>query len=395
MDEDFTLLKNMAICFDKKIIDIATHTKLQKKYPDATLFDLKDQILMPGLINSHVHLEFSSNRAELKLGSFVSWLKSVIKSRDQLLAKCGTKCIDEALKYILESGTTTIGAISSFGLDLNMCAISPLNVVYFNEVLGSTPSAVDIIYSDFLQRVQESKKMSSSSFIPAISIHSAYSTHPVLAKKALELAKEEDMVVSTHFMESMSEREWMDKGEGEFKEFFESFLPNSSPMIKPLEYIELFKDIKTLFTHCTKATESEIDAIIEQNGSITHCPRSNRYLGCGRLEIEKLPEFHLATDGLSSNNSLSLWDEMRAALMLHSQAPMQEFSKRLLKSVTLNPAIALGLKKGAIKIGYDSDFILVDIPEGLEDEDDLALSLILGTNRVNTLFINGKKLNRD
>ena len=392
MDEEFTILEDMAICFDEMVKEIGKADALKAKYPNASFDDLGNTLLMPGLINTHIHLEFSSNKGELKFGNFVTWLESVIQKRDDLLATSKDGAIEHALKEIQYSGTTTIGAISSFGLDLNPCVESRLNVVYFNEVLGSTPSAVDLIYSDFLQRLNSSKERKSDSFIPAISVHSPYSTHPILAKKVINDAKKEGMIISTHFMESDAERKWLDSTEGEFRRFFESFLPNPSPMIEPLEYIELFRGAKTLFTHCTKASDEEIEAILDQGGSITHCPRSNRYLGNGRLQIEKLPNFHLATDGLSSNDSLSLWDEMRGALMMHHLAPLEKFSKKLLKSVTLYAAKALGLKKGTLKEGYDGDLIALSIPKGAKDLEGLVPSLILYTDSAENIYIRGEKL---
>ena len=392
MDEDFTILKDKAICFDKSIKEIGKADELRAKYPNASFDDLGESLLMPGLINTHIHLEFSSNKGDLKFGNFVTWLESVIQKRDVLLAASKDGAIEIALKEILSSGTTTIGAISSFGLDLDLCVESRLNVIYFNEVLGSTPSAVDFIYSDFLQRLNSSKKRKRDSFIPAVSIHSPYSTHPILAKKAISDAKKEGMIISTHFMESDAERMWLERGEGEFRRFFESFLPNPSPMIEPLEYIKLFRGTKTLFTHCTKASDEEIEAILDQGGAITHCPRSNRYLGNGKLEIEKLPNFNLATDGLSSNDSLSLWDEMRGALMMHSMAHLEELSKKLLQSVTINAAKALGLKKGALKEGYDSDLISISMPKGVNRVEDLALELILYTKDLEYIYIAGEKV---
>ncbi len=392
MDENFTILEDKAICFDKSIKEIGDFEELKSRYSDAVVEDLKDLVLMPGLINTHVHLEFSDNQADLEFGDFLTWLKSVIQNRDDLLKRCQSDCIDKALDDIKRGGTTTIGAISSFGHDLKSCVKTPLNVVYFNEVLGSTPAAVDIIYNDFLERFEKSLSFKSDSFIPAISIHSPYSTHPILAQKVLQLARKKDLTISTHFMESDAERAWLDKGSGDFEEFFKTFLENPKPMISPLEYIRLFSGLKTLFTHCTKANSSEIKAILDQGGIITHCPRSNRYLGNGRLEIEKIEEFHLATDGLSSNDSLSLWDEMRGALMMHYKAPLKEFSKKLLKSVSTNPADALNLKKGRLEKGFDSDLIALKIPKGLKDKNQLALFLILHTKEAKSIYIRGEKL---
>ncbi len=392
MDELFEIVENGAICFDEKIVAIGNAEELRSRYGEAEFEDFGDAIIMPGLINAHTHMEFSANRSQLRLGSFIGWLESVIEKREGLIAQCEAKqCIDRVLDAILESGTTTIGAISSFGLDLEPCAKSPINVIYFNEVLGSNPAVVDAMYGEFLERFERSRRYASKSFIPAISVHSPYSTHPILIKKVLERAKDEDIVVSTHFMESKEEREWLDRGEGAFAEFFKGFVPDPKPLIKPLEYIELFKGVSTIYTHCTEANEVEIEAILAQDQAITHCPRSNRYLGSSRLAIEKLPAFHLATDGLSSNDSLSLWDEMRGALMLHSDLDLADLAKRLLLGSTREAGRALGLKRGVIKEGYESDLIVVPLSEETE-ESMLAISLILHTKRVEAVYIGGERI---
>ncbi len=389
--EKFEILEDQAICFDKKIIDIDSLEVLKGRYPQAEIIENRENsVLMPGLINAHVHLEFSANRDTLKYGDFISWLKSVIEYRDDLNSECnGGVCIKKALDKIKKSGTTTIGAISSFGVDLEACVNSPLNVVYFNEVLGSNPATVDALYSDFYERLNLSKKYKNKNFIPAISVHSPYSTHPILAKKALSIAKDENMVVSTHFMESKAERDWLDKADGDFVEFFAPFAPYAKPVNEPISYIELFLELQTLFTHVNKATDEELD-IMQKIGTITHCPISNRLLGNGKLDISKIDNFTLATDGLSSNNSLSMWDEMRGALMMHHDEELHQLAQKLIKSSTLNGALALNLNKGVIQNDKDSDFIVIELSKSIKNLNDLPLSLILHTKNIKESWIDGE-----
>ncbi len=389
-NEKFDVLRESAICFSDKIEDVGSVEVLQELYPDATYHDSgKNSVLMPGLINPHVHLEFSANTTSLKYGDFIPWLQSVIEHRDDLQSKCGDVCIEEALEAIMISGTTTIGAVSSFGADMEACVKTPLNVVYFNEVLGSNPAAVDTLYGDFMGRLEESRRHASKNFIPAISVHSPYSTHFILARKAIKDAKYFDMLVSTHFMESQAERDWLDSASGDFKAFFEPFAPNAKPVNEPAEYLLLFEGVKTLFTHASKASDKELEKM-QTLGSITHCPRSNRLLGNGRLDIEKLENFTLGTDGMSSNDSLSLWDEMRAALMLHHQAPIEKLAKRLILASTVEGAKALGLNKGVIEEGKDADLIMIRLPDGVEDDESLALALVMFTKAVQEVYVAGK-----
>ncbi len=392
--DDFEIIKDGAICFDKKIVDIGKAEEIINKYKDATLTKCgENSVLMPGLINAHVHLEFSANKTSLRYGDFIPWLNSVIKNRDDILRDGGEECIERELDSMLHSGTTTLGAISSFGDDFNPCLKTPQKVIYFNEILGSRPDAVDVLFDNFKSRLYQSEDNKSEKFIPAISIHSPYSTHPVLTKNVLDIARKKSYLVSTHFMESQAEREWLDSGSGNFVEFFNSFMPNARPLSSALEYLNLFYDTNALFTHCTKATYDEIQKIKELGGFITHCPVSNRLLNSGRLEIENIDKdmLNLATDGLSSNISLSLWDEMRAALMLHSQANIDKLSKRLLKMSTKNAAEALGLNNGVLEIGKDADILVVKLADKLIN-DDLATQLILHTKKAEKIYINAEEI---
>ncbi len=391
-NDDFEILRDCALCFDEKILALGEAKELQERYPEADYHDSgENSVLMAGLINPHVHLEFSANKTNLKYGDFIPWLQSVIEHRDDLQSKCGDACIDEALNAIMISGTTTIGAVSSFGADMQACVKTPLNVVYFNEVLGSNPAAVDTLYGDFMGRLEESRRFESKNFIPAISVHSPYSTHFILARKAIQDAKDFGMLVSTHFMESQAERDWLDKAEGDFKRFFEPFAPNAKPINEPEEYLSLFEGVKTLFTHATKATDKELEKM-QELGSITHCPRSNRLLGNGRLSLEKLASFTLGTDGMSSNDSLSLWDEMRAAIMIHHQASLEKFAERLIVAVTQEGAAALGLNKGVIAAGRDADLIMIALPDSVEDDASLALALVMFAKEASAVYVEGKKV---
>ena len=394
-NEDFEIIEEGAVLFDQNILEVGKSEDLKAKHPTATVIETpKNSVILPGLINSHVHLEFSANQSMLRYGDFIPWLRSVIKHREELSALATTELITCKLQEMLKSGTTTLGAISSFGADLEACSQTPQRVVYFNEVLGSVPSAVDAMYGDFRGRLESSKEFTCNRFIPAVSVHSPYSTHPILAKKALQIAREEKCVVSTHFMESPAERTWVDEGSGDFETFFSAFNPHAKPMCSAMEYLDLFDQNRTLFTHGVQATNQELQAIAKQKATLTHCPVSNRLLGVGKLDIEAVQKHNinltLGTDGLSSNISLSLWDEMRSALMMHPELELSSLAKTLLQSVTCNASKALQLPCGVLEKERYSDLIVATLPQACEKED-VALQLILHTHQTHLTFIDGEK----
>ena len=387
-------LQNRAIAFGEKIEEIDTFEALLDKYPDAKrIKSAPYTVIYPGFINTHVHLEFSANRTSLRYGAFMPWLDSVIANRDELLQECDNSVMEHEINEMLNSGITSFGAISSFGTELEVCENAPQRVVFFNELIGSNPMYADMLYNDWLERLEASTQTEPSSKItPAVAIHAPYSVHPVILQKAITEAKKRKIPLTTHFLESQAEREWLEKGEGPFKAFFEKYFNTSTPVTTVEEFIHAFDHYPALFVHAVQANKEELDHLASKGHSIAHCPRSNRYLGVGRLKIESLPlPFSVATDGLSSNDSLSLLDEMRAALMLHHDLEIKRLAQSLIDAVTIKAARALQLDAGEIKVGKAADFALLTLPDIPQSDEEIALWSILHTKKASSVYIAGEQ----
>lgn len=470
-DDDFQILENKSIVFDEKIVKIGDFSELVQEFSNAEIFDYSDCVAMPGLINTHTHLEYSANVTNLAFGDFIEWLKSVILNRNELSQKATTELISKKLNEIRESGTTCIGEISSFGVDLKACANADIRVVFFNEILGTNETNLKANFDNFLERLNASlntakkekidvkfdanfnaqttlttdknakfnapksntKQTSNLSkfltnldenpvqndanpsqisadfstqnddiysahssnkqpkFIPAISIHSPYSTHPNLAHQALKIAREENLLVSTHFLESIHEKKWLKKGSGKFAYFLGSFNPNARPLYTQNSFLAMFAGIKTLFTHCVFVENfAKFDPKFH---SIAHCVFSNRLLGQKCLNLKKVRKnglkFSIGTDGLSSNISLNLWDELRANLLAHPKIELNKLAKMLLIAATKDGANALNLDAGEIKIGKIADIGVFDSLD-VKNPSQLALQLILHTKKAQITFIGGQ-----
>ncbi len=388
-----SVLQNQAIAFDKQIKKIAPFDELIDQFPNAEVTTLRENsLLMAGLINAHVHIEFSANKTELTYGDFVKWLYSVIENREELIDNCKQECMNKAIDSMLDSGITTFGAVSSHGLDLESCVNAKQNVVFFNELIGSQAVMADALFGDFLSRLDSSKTIKRDGFYPAVAIHSPYSVHPILIKKALEIVKNENLKLTAHFMESQAEREWLDNSDGDFKEFFTNLLKQDSNVSGSKEFLEHFNKHNALLTHVVKANEDELNTIAKDSQTVIHCPISNRLLGNGAIDLETLKKKNirwiLATDGLSSNYSLNLFEEMKIALFMHSDTPLNTLAKELIRSVTVDASNALGLNKGDIKEGKDSDMIVLDLDK--TPNEDIALHLILQNYNISNIIINGE-----
>lgn len=387
-------VQNQAVAFTETIKDIGTLEELIERYPDAKIIQTEpNSILYPGFINTHVHLEFSANKTSLAYGDFKPWLDSVIDHRDDLMEACDNEIMMQECKNMLRSGITTFGAISSFGNELEVCEKTPQRVVFFNELIGSNAMYADMLYGDFQERVRASQSCDKSSRItPAVAIHSPYAVHPILLQKAVNVAKKNNMPISAHFLESQAEREWLESSSGTLRAFFLKYFNTSNTVTNIKEFMHAFDTYPTHFTHCVLATEDELNYLAQKGHSVAHCPRSNRYLGCGRLAIEDLPlPFTVATDGLSSNDSLNIFDELKAAIMLHNDIPIQELSEKLLRAVTGDAAEILDLNCGKIEVDKLADFAVITLPEAPKRTEELALWSILHTKEASEVYIEGEK----
>ena len=393
--KDRGFLEDYGIVFNEKIIKIAPLDELKKEFLELEIINYgQNSVLYPGFINPHVHLEFSANRATLNYGSYIEWLNSVIEYREELIQRANNRVIEDSALSMLKSGVTTFGEISSFGIELNVCKNLKQRVIFFNEIIGSNPGIVDAMFSDFKNRLQASINAKSNTLIPAVAIHSPYSVHPILIREVLKIAKEKNLLTTAHFLESKAEREWLEEAKGDFLQFFKNFSNTTKPINTIENFLNAFNDHPTLFTHAVHAKPQEIEYINKYKHSIIHCPRSNRLLNCGKLDISNIDNLTLGTDGLSSNYSLSILDELKAALTMHTEYNPKELALKLIEAVTINPSKALKLNIGRIKEGFFADFAILKIPKDLKNEEEanIALHSIIHNDKAYAVYINGEKL---
>ena len=210
-DDDLRVVHNGAVVFGEQIRQIASLDVIKKISAAGGNRPGPNSVLMPGLINAHVHLEFSANTTTLQYGSFPEWLGSVAKHGKFLTKKATTALISEQLDGMLRSGTTTLGAISSYSHDLPALVQSPLNKVFFCEVLGNKAHMKTAALADLKARLAAASQHHSASFFSGIAIHSPYSSHRSLTRGA-GAGLTENLAVTAHFLESAEENNGWNTG---------------------------------------------------------------------------------------------------------------------------------------------------------------------------------------
>ena len=83
---DQPMIRDGGVVFEAgRILGLGTSKDLRARHPDAQVKDAGECVMLPGLVNAHVHLELSDQRAEERwTGTFVEWLGERIRSRAQL-----------------------------------------------------------------------------------------------------------------------------------------------------------------------------------------------------------------------------------------------------------------------------------------------------------------------
>jgi len=123
------------------------------------------------------------------------------------------------------------------------------------------------------------------------------------------------------------------------------------------------------------------------------CPRSNERLAVGKAPAALLKNcgipLALGTDSLASNDSLSLWDEMR---FLRREFPGLFTPGEVLEMATLGAAKALHLESeaGSLEKGKRGDFLVLT-PHRQTSADELAEALI-EESRLDEVFVGGKAI---
>lgn len=390
-NKHFEIIKNGGILFNEdKILKVGSFEHLNSDSIESKYYD--SCIITPALINPHIHFEFSANTSKLQYGSFGVWLDSVMQHREELFKSVDIK---GAIKEVLKSGTGCVGAISSLGIDLDALRDSPLKVMFFNEIMGT--GNVESNKELFNERLNKSMLLKNANFKTAIALHSPYSLHNELADYAVQKALDNNMLLSTHFMESREELTWLDNKDGYFKDFFRKYFNNddAKPFYTKQSFLELFKQCQVILVHCLYLNNDDFEILKRLNADIVSCPRSNRLLNNRYFDFLKAKDYGfqliLATDGKSSNTSLSLLDEARSALFAYEKFNIEYLVKEIILSITARMANKLGFENGILEKNKASDFAIFKI-NGIATCTQIALNFILHAKEVQDLYINGRRI---
>ena len=362
--DDITLEEKDLLIQNGKIVKIEKNIEKTEIFPENfKIIDATNHIIMPGLINTHAHIPMSIFRETTEGCKLYEWLQDKIWPVE---AKLNEEDIYWAsmLSYVemIATGTTCVNDHYFMTESIRKAAKDAgLRAVLTRVLMDTDGKDAGKQRINEFQELYETREKDNDLITYTVSPHSLYTCSDDCLQEAAKLAKQYELPVHVHFLESIDEIEDIQKQHGK-------------PAIEVLK--QYFEGIYTILAHGVKLTDQEIETLKTMDCGIAHNPVSNLRLGCKIADTTKYLQnginVALGTDGQGSGSNLDMFEAMRIACLI--QGGIHENEERInakdgIKMATINGAKLLGLddKIGSIEIGKDADIILVNIEEKLDN----------------------------
>jgi 5-methylthioadenosine/S-adenosylhomocysteine deaminase len=183
----------------------------------------------------------------------------------------------------------------------------------------------------------------------------AVSCTRALLERVAALARERGVMIHTHASENRSEIELVERETGLRNVLYLDSLGVSGPHV--------------LLAHCVHLDDAEVRLLASKGTHVAHCPSSNMKLGSGVAPVTEMLEagvsVSLGADGAPCNNRLDMFTEMRSAALLQKVSRGADAlpARRVLRMATRDGARALGLAAeiGSLEVGKRADVTVVEL----------------------------------
>jgi aminodeoxyfutalosine deaminase len=380
-----------------RIVEVGKFHEIKKRNT-GEIVDLGEQALLPGLINAHCHLDYTCLRGKIApQKTFTDWIRAINAEKANLSSKDYVVSINEGFAEAKRFGTTTVVNLTAFP-DLLPQITSPLRTWWFPELIDVRAP----------ERANEIVDLAMESLKPApnggLAPHALFTASAALYRHCEEVARQKQILLTTHLAESREEIEMFHDASGPLYDFMKNIgrptadCGHETPLglfvrASPSASLRTGSDralLHWIIAHLNELAESDFELLegLSSQFHVVHCPRSHEYFKHSQFAFERLRSLGfnicLGTDSLASNEDLSLFAEMRAFQRSEPGISPDE----ILKMVTVNPAIALHQENtiGRIRPGVCADLLAVPCSER-----DNPFEEILGFDgSIDWIMVNGK-----
>jgi 5-methylthioadenosine/S-adenosylhomocysteine deaminase len=366
---------------------------------DLTIIDGQSRAVIPGLINAHTHLYQSMLRGLHPDLPLEAWLQAVVfPYRRQ--AKVGHP--DEAIMAaaaragcaeMLKNGTTAFIDMDSTGPAAWRAwqALGIRGAVAFTVADRHVPAELKAPAAALQQRVLDrlSECRALALRTPTVTFMLAPASPGMCSQPLLEwvaaTAEEHGLAIHGHAAETEVE-------------LAQSLSETGQTPIARLAQAGVLSP-RTSLAHCVHVNSADIALLAEHQSIAVHCPKSNMKLGSGTAPVPAMLAaglaVALANDGPASNDLQDMFEEMRAAALLHKVRgqPAALAAQDVFRMATEHAAQAADIRAGTLDPGRLADLALVDLDRPHLVPADEIIPLLVYSARgsdVNTVIVNGR-----
>jgi aminodeoxyfutalosine deaminase len=366
---DGPILADGAVAFTSgRILAVGPASKLKRDFPSVPVEEFDDSIVLPGLVNAHVHLELSDCTPWPQPDNgFARWLVGMLKrtriTPEEMAAKVH-QAIPIGAAQCLRFGVTTVGDISrQCQLSRSLLREPPLRVVSFGEIQAMARRRY--LLEERLEIASDDSEASPTLRI-GLTPHAPYSVEPAGFQRCLETARIGKLPLATHLAESLDESLFLAEHRGPLRELWDQWLTWDDDVPKftggPIRFAQSLGllDYPTLLAHVNYCDDAELKILAAGRASVVYCPRTHAYF---RHPPHRWEDFLAAginvaigTDSCASSPDLNLVDDLRLLHRISPQVPAYDLWQ--LATTRAARAIGMGSEVGCLTPGKRADLVI-------------------------------------
>jgi 5-methylthioadenosine/S-adenosylhomocysteine deaminase len=368
------------------------------------LIDASRCAVLPGFVQTHVHLCQTLFRGVADDLALIDWLKNRVwpmeaaHNRESLRASAQL-----AIAEMIKGGTTS--ALTMETVNHTAEAFRVAEETGFRATIGKCmmdkgDGVPDALHEETESSISESlvlldywHERADGRIRYCFAPRFAVSCTPELLAEVSRLARERGVMVHTHASENRTEIEMVERETGQRNVAYLHSLGLTGRHVA--------------LAHCIHLDDSELDILARTGTHVAHCPSSNLKLGSGIAPVTEMLErgisVSLGADGAPCNNRLDMFTEMRTAALLQKVSHGADAlpAQRVLRLATIDGARALGLEHeiGSLETGKRADVIIVNLDclHSTPRPADLISALVYSAEAsdVQTVIIDGRPVMRE
>lgn len=369
-----------------------------------TVIDADGCIVLPGFVQTHIHLCQTLFRGSADDLLLIDWLKRRVWPMEAAHTASSVRASAQlGIAELIKGGTTC--ALTMETVNHTEEVFGVVNETGFRATVGKCMmDKGDDLPAGLQEETQASIRESLAllerwhgkaegriryCFAPRFAV----SCTDLLLSEVSRLGRARGVMIHTHASENKTECEMVERDTG----------------MRNIAYLNSLglvgKDV--VLAHCVHLDESELEILVNSRTNVSHCPSSNMKLGSGIAPVKTMVDrgvsVSLGADGAACNNRLDMFTEMRTAALLQkvSRGPESLTAGEALRMATIDGAKALALDSeiGSLEIGKRADINIVelDAPHTTPAFNDLVSTVVYAAeaNDVLTVLIDGKVVMRD